>query len=70
MYKAVNERIHSHGWLSGTLINVAVDNGVVQFSGFVHSTDQRHALRVLAEETDGVVRVEDHLKLGMPAQGI
>ena len=42
VYKAVNERIQSHGWLSGTLINVAVDNGVVQFSGFVHSTDQRH----------------------------
>ena len=69
VYKDLNERIHNQSWLSGTLINVAVDNGVVQFTGFVHSTDQRHALRVLAEETDGVVRVEDQLKLGMPTQG-
>ncbi len=70
VYKTLNERIHNQSWLSGSLINVAVDNGVVQLSGFIHSTDQRRALRVLAEETDGVVRVEDHLKLGMPAQGI
>ena len=70
LYKALNERIHKQSWLNGNLINVAVDDGVVQFTGFVHSTDQRHALRVLAEETDGVLRVEDRLRLSMPAQGI
>ncbi len=70
LYKALNERIHKQSWLNGNLINVAVDDGVVQFTGFVHSTDQRHALRVLAEATDGVLRVEDRLRLSMPAQGI
>ena len=67
VYKALNERMRSHGWLNSSLINVGVDSGVVQLSGFVQSTDQRDALRVLAEETDGVVRVDDQLKIGIPS---
>ena len=67
IYKAINERMRSYGWLNSNLINIGVDNGVVQLSGFVQSTDQRDALRVLAEETEGVVRVDDQLKVGIPS---
>ena len=67
VYKAINDSIQSHGWLNSNLLNVGVDGGVVQLSGFVQSTDQRDALRVLVEETDGVVRVDDQLKVGVPS---
>ncbi len=48
-------------WLSSNLVNVVVEDGVVRLMGLVSSQDQRHALLVLAEETPGVVRVEDAL---------
>ena len=43
-----------------------VDKGVVCLSGFVESTAQRNALRVLAEETNGVTGIDDQLRVGMP----
>lgn len=54
-------RIRVAHWLSSNLVNVAVEDGVVRLMGLVSSQDQRQALRVLAEETPGVVRVEDLL---------
>jgi hypothetical protein len=36
----------------------------------VESEEQRRGLRALIEETEGVVRVEDNLSIGIPFQGI
>ncbi len=66
IYQALRQRVRTQTWLNAQLINVAVDDGVVQLTGFVESSDQRTALRVLAEETDGVLRVDDNLKVGIP----
>ena len=67
VYETLHVRMQGLSWLNSNLINVSVDHGVVQFSGFVRSTDQRTALRVLAEEAEGVVRVDDQLKVGIPS---
>lgn len=66
VYKAVHDRMMQQTWLNSSLINVSVNDGVASLSGFVESTDQRNALRVLAEETEGVTKVEDHLRVGIP----
>ena len=57
----IDRRMRAAQWLHGNIVNVVVENGVVQLVGMVPSQDQRHALRILAEETPGVVRVEDRL---------
>jgi len=52
-----------HKW--GAMIaqlDVTVENGVVNLWGVVHSQEQRMAVRVVAENTPGVRRVEDHLE--------
>jgi CBS domain-containing protein len=42
--------------------NIVVRNGVIYISGFVETEDERHALRLAAENVPGVKRVEDHAK--------
>jgi osmotically-inducible protein OsmY len=36
-------------------------------NGFVASAEQRRALHVLIEETDGVHKIDDRLSIGLPA---
>lgn len=48
-------------WANAASLNVIVTDGVVHLWGFVDSSDQRRALRVLAESVEGVKGVEDHL---------
>lgn len=45
------------------LIDVQVEDGVVHLHGTFKSEEERHALRVAAENVPGVIRVEDHLSL-------
>jgi hypothetical protein len=44
-------------------IDVTTDNGVVTLSGSVRSQGERDRAVALARETDGVVRVVDHLEV-------
>jgi CBS domain-containing protein len=65
--RTLAQRMREQDWLDSTYISVAVANGVVQLRGFIGSTDQRRALRVLLEETPGVRGIDDQLTVGMPA---
>jgi CBS domain-containing protein len=42
--------------------SIVVQNGIVDISGFVETEDERHALRIAAENVPGVERVEDHTR--------
>jgi signal-transduction protein with cAMP-binding, CBS, and nucleotidyltransferase domain len=48
-------------WSSGAAVDVVVHDGMVDLWGSVGDSAQREALKVLAENVPGVVRVEDHL---------
>lgn len=47
-------------WVSSPNIHLSVDGGVVTFWGTVGSAEERKASQVLAENIQGVRRVEDH----------
>jgi CBS domain-containing protein len=64
---AIRERIlvdvGRQDWSSGAAVDVVVHGGMVDLWGSVSDRTQRDALKVLAENVPGVVRVEDHLTL-------
>lgn len=60
---AIQQRIRRESWLDSTLVNIEVQNGIAELSGIVASADQRRALRLLVEDTPGVMGVEDNLRL-------
>jgi CBS domain-containing protein len=70
LHKSLHSRISATSWISPGYFNVTVNEGVVNVWGFVESEEQRRGLRALIEETEGVVRVEDNLSIGIPFQGI
>jgi osmotically-inducible protein OsmY len=43
--------------------DIVVHHGVVEISGVIESEEERHALRLAAENVPGVRRVEDHCRL-------
>jgi CBS domain-containing protein len=55
--------VRRHDWSSGATVDVVVHGGMVDLWGTVGDLAQREALKVLAENVPGVVRVEDHLTL-------
>jgi len=55
--------VRRHDWTSGAAVDVVVQSGMVDLWGTVGDLAQREALKVLAENVPGVVRVEDHLTL-------
>jgi CBS domain-containing protein len=69
LHKTLHDRIKSKSWINDNYINLTVSDGVVELSGFVEREEQRHALNVLVEETEGVNRVEDKISVGFPFRG-
>jgi len=69
LHKTLRERIRTQPWINDTYINLTVSDGVVELWGFVVTTDQHNAIRVLVEETEGVRRVEDNLSIAGPLRG-
>jgi CBS-domain-containing membrane protein len=57
-------------WAPAAQIDVAVRDGVVQLSGIITDERQRQALRVAAENTPGVKKVEDNVIWLEPVSGI
>lgn len=57
-------------WAPVALIDVIVRNGVVHLWGSLTDERQRQGIRVLAENTPGVKRVEDHLVWIEPTTGM
>jgi CBS domain-containing protein len=67
--QAIWQEIKAQPWLSATMINITVKDGVVELFGALDSAAQRQALRVLIENVPGVQRVEGNLSL-LPAMTI
>ncbi len=67
IYANLTQRMRSQDWLETLYLNATVTDGVVELRGFINSSDQRRALRVLIEETPGVRGINDQLVLGLPA---
>jgi CBS domain-containing protein len=69
--QAVMARIKQEPWTDVYWTTVTVQDGVLEFHGFVRSEEVRRALRVLGEGVPGVKRVEDRMELFPAAlQGI
>lgn len=60
---ALLAELRQHKWGARVAqLDVTVADGVVTLWGVVHSQEQKTAVRVMAENTPGVKRVEDHLE--------
>jgi osmotically-inducible protein OsmY len=57
-------------WAPTALVDVIVRNGVVHLWGTLTDERQRQGIRVVAENTPGVKRVEDHLVWIEPMSGV
>ena len=62
--------LNKQTWAPIALIDVIVRNGVVHLWGTLTEERQRQGIRVAAENTPGVKRVEDHLVWIEPMSGI
>ncbi len=64
--RAIRERLlaelEPQRWAHMLSKNIVVHDGVIDISGFVESEDERHALRLAAENVPGVKRVEDRAR--------
>jgi CBS domain-containing protein len=64
--RAIRERLlealKAQPWAPLALTNIVVQDGVVHLSGLVSNEDERHALRVAAENVPGVKGVQDNLR--------
>lgn len=58
--EALLAELESQPWWSGSDASVIVSNGTVHLWGTYRSADEREAVRVAAENTAGVKKVEDH----------
>jgi osmotically-inducible protein OsmY len=63
----LNEELEEQPWAYLLSKNVVVENGVVHLFGIVQSDEERHAIRLAAENQAGVKAVEDHLSIVPPA---
>ena len=57
---ALVQELESHLWWRTGTNSLTVLNGVVHFWGYYNTADELNASRVAAENTPGVVRVEEH----------
>jgi len=64
------EELGKQSWAPAALVDVIVRNGVVHLWGTLLEERQRQGIRVLAENTSGVKRVEDHLVWIEPLSGV
>jgi CBS domain-containing protein len=58
------------GWAPRASIDVAVESGIVSYSGSITDARFRDALKVIAENTPGVTEVRDHLAWIEPNSGL
>jgi CBS domain-containing protein len=66
---AVGKELSQSKWANAHNVSVLVDNGVVTLEGVLFNEAIRPALRVAAENTAGVRRVEDHMVWVEPVTG-
>jgi CBS-domain-containing membrane protein len=59
----LNDELEDQPWACLPSMNIVVQNGVVHLFGIVQSEEERHAMRLAAENQAGVTAVEDHLAI-------
>jgi len=59
----LNDELEDQPWAYLLSKNIVVENGVVHLFGIVQSEEERHAIRLAAENQAGVKAVEDHLSI-------
>ena len=64
------DELGKQSWAPAALVDVIVRNGVVHLWGTLLEERQRQGIRVVAENTPGVKRVEDHLVWIEPLSGV
>jgi len=65
----IEQEMQRQPWITRAAIHVSVNKGAVDIDGAVTSDAMRHALRVLVENTPGVVGVKDRLTVCEPGTG-
>lgn len=68
--EAILKALDREKWSPRATINVAVKNGVVEFTGCITDDREREALTVLAENVPGVTKVVDQLVWVEPLSGM
>ena len=63
VWQRLKDELEEQPWAYHLAKNIVVENGVVHLFGIVQSDEERHALRLAAENQDGVKAVEDHLSI-------
>jgi len=66
---AILNALEAQPWAPMTTLNVTVADEVVDLWGSITNDDERHAIRVIAENTPGVKAVNDHLVYIEPYTG-
>lgn len=66
LYRQFHDRLTQQAWANPMLVNAIAAEGTIHLWGFVGSTPERAAVRVLAEELVGPERVSDHLVVMAP----
>jgi CBS domain-containing protein len=59
----LSDELTAQHWARLLAKNIVVENGVVHLFGIVQSDEERHALRLAAENQARVKAVEDHLSI-------
>jgi CBS domain-containing protein len=65
----IDSEIAQQPWNPRATVGIKVDHGVVDLSGFVTSDAMRDALRVLVENTPGVISLRDNVSTIEPLTG-
>ena len=66
---AILNTLEAQAWAPMTTLNVTVADGMVDLWGTITNDEERHGIRVIAENTDGVKSVKDHLVYIEPYTG-
>lgn len=66
---AILDALEAQSWAPMTTLNVTVASGVVDIWGSITNEPERHAIRVVADNTAGVKAVHDHLVYIEPYTG-
>jgi CBS domain-containing protein len=66
---AILNALEAQSWAPTTTLNVTVADGVVDVWGTITNEQERHGIRVIAENTQGVKAVRDHLVYIEPYTG-
>jgi CBS domain-containing protein len=66
---AIMDTMETQSWAPKSTLNVSVAVGVVDLWGTITNEEERHGIRVIAENTPGVKKVNDHLVYIEPYTG-